>query len=365
MSTHARLSRSGPAVLRNRRIIIAYLLFTLAALLAPRVAEADLNPSTLPPDAETVLITEFVASPNSRENSNTLRDADGEASDWIELFNPSDSPIDLTGWRLTDRENDLRRWKFPNGVRIAAQDYLVVFASGKDRWEADGELHTNFSLKREGEYLALIDPNDNVVSDYGIPYPMQYTGVSYGVVEESGLPNRYGDLAHYMVQPTPGLPNGSAHGPVIRDVDHMPAPLTTGHDLRVSATVLADAPLVDVTLHYRIGYGDEQRIPMRSFIPSSYLADIPTPRTAGGRSRALLHNGRSKPCAQWLAQESLAIALPACEPAHAAGGISGCRCTAGEDLAACSHDALALSRSQARTMCAVRNTGGRSSTPPL
>ena len=44
-------------------------------------------------NAETVVINEFLAN-----NVNTLAAEDGGYHDWIELFNSSESPVDLDGW---------------------------------------------------------------------------------------------------------------------------------------------------------------------------------------------------------------------------------------------------------------------------
>src|SRR5262245_45412187 len=98
-------------------------------------------------------ITEFLA-----ENHDGLRDEDGDASDWIEIHNPSGSPASLSGWSLTDDPRHVRRWRFP-AVEIPAGGYLVVFASGKDRAVAGAPLHTDFHLDAAGEYLALLDPS--------------------------------------------------------------------------------------------------------------------------------------------------------------------------------------------------------------
>jgi len=86
-------------------------------------------------------------------NRATLVDSDGEYPDWIEIHNPTDAAIGLHGWSLTDDPNRLEQWTFPD-AEIAASGYQVVFASGKDRRDAQGEWHTNFRLKASGEFLA-------------------------------------------------------------------------------------------------------------------------------------------------------------------------------------------------------------------
>ena len=47
-------------------------------------------------------------------------------------------------------------------LQLAPGDFLVVFASNKDRRIPGAVLHTNFSLRQEGEYLALVRPDGYV-----------------------------------------------------------------------------------------------------------------------------------------------------------------------------------------------------------
>ena len=70
-----------------------------------------------------LLITEFLAS-----NDEGLEDENGDTSDWIEIHNAGDVPANLDGWHLTDDADRLAKWTFP-AVTVAADDYLVVFAS--------------------------------------------------------------------------------------------------------------------------------------------------------------------------------------------------------------------------------------------
>lgn len=123
------------------------------------------------------LITEFVAS-----NDRALYDSDGDSSDYLELHNPTESAIDLGDYYLTNDPGDRTKWRLPSPTNLPAGGYLIVFASNKDR--TVGELHTNFRLsKKEGGYLALIDPDgQSVVSEYA-NYPEQFDDFSYGVAQ--------------------------------------------------------------------------------------------------------------------------------------------------------------------------------------
>ncbi|MFT5410642.1 MAG: hypothetical protein ACI9NC_003375, partial [Verrucomicrobiales bacterium] len=128
------------------------------------------------------LITEFVAN-----NDTTLADEDGEFSDWLEIHNPDSGAVDLTGWYLTDIATDLTKWPIP-AITLQPGDFIVVFASSKDRRVPGSELHTNFGLSSGGEYLALVMPDGTTVShDYTPEYPNQDTDRSYGIAFD-GVP---------------------------------------------------------------------------------------------------------------------------------------------------------------------------------
>ncbi|MCO8124654.1 lamin tail domain-containing protein [Stieleria sp. TO1_6] len=124
--------------------------------------------------AATPVISEFLAS-----NSGGLDDIDGDSSDWIEIYNPTSQAIDLGGWSLTDDATDLTQWSFP-ATPLAPSESLVVFASGKDLAVSGQQLHTNFKLSSDGEYLALVDSSGVVASEFAPQYPSQSSNVSYG-----------------------------------------------------------------------------------------------------------------------------------------------------------------------------------------
>jgi hypothetical protein len=161
------------------------------------------DPNILP---ATFLISEFMAS-----NTKTLNDNYGNQSDWIEIFNPGQSAGNLLGWYLTDDTNNLTKWKFPSR-NIDPGAYLVVFASGRDETNNPTYLHTSFQLSATGEFLALVDPNTNIVSSFSPVYPPQAPDVSYG--RDRLNPTFTG----YFSTPTPRAANsstGSGLGPEI------------------------------------------------------------------------------------------------------------------------------------------------------
>ncbi|MFT4546726.1 MAG: hypothetical protein ACI9MB_000670 [Verrucomicrobiales bacterium] len=146
--------------------------------------------------SQTIYISEFMAS-----NQDALTDEDGNTSDWLELFNSGTTPIDLDGWYLTDDAALLTKWQIP-GVTLNGGQFIVIFASNKNRRDPANELHTNFKLSASGDHLALVRPDGTTVEhDYGASYPAQITDVSYGLGMSGGTSVllEHGDGLRYKV----------------------------------------------------------------------------------------------------------------------------------------------------------------------
>ncbi|MHC4440857.1 MAG: lamin tail domain-containing protein, partial [Planctomycetota bacterium] len=154
----------------------------------------------------TPVISEFMASNGSSEPlaEGELLDEDGDSSDWIEIYNPTAEAFHLGGWYLTNDADNLEQWKFPSGVVLGSGQFLVVFASGKNRGAANAELHTNFRLNIDGEYLALVQADgETIAHEYGPEYPRQLSDVSYGLGQYATALIPAGARASYRV-PTAG-----------------------------------------------------------------------------------------------------------------------------------------------------------------
>ncbi len=125
-----------------------------------------------------VIISEFMA-----DNKKTLADEDGQFPDWIELYNTNAATVNLSGWSLTDDPTRQARWFFPT-TNLTAKGLMVVFASGKNRAVPGAPLHTDFSLKASGEYLALVKPDGSVATEFAPTFPPQYADISYGLAQD-------------------------------------------------------------------------------------------------------------------------------------------------------------------------------------
>lgn len=144
--------------------------------------------------AQTPLINEFMGS-----NASTIADDDGDYSDWLELHNPVQAPFDLTGCYLSDDAGNPLRWRFP-ASSVPPQGFLLVWASGKDRQSAGGDLHTNFAISAGGEPLLLTAADGQTLLDQS-PATALAADVSYGRLPD-GAPN----WAYFGVS-TPGTAN--------------------------------------------------------------------------------------------------------------------------------------------------------------
>lgn len=145
---------------------------------------------------DAVVINEILTS-----NSGVLSDEKGNYSDWIELYNPTDSALSLGGFGLSDEKKDAE-WTFP-AITLEPKGYLVVFASGDNVSKTDAPYqHTNFKLSSSGGGVYLFNA-DGKVSD-SIEYKAQTENVSVG-----RDPQNLSQLAAFE-NPTPGFSNDDA-----------------------------------------------------------------------------------------------------------------------------------------------------------
>ena len=147
-------------------------LFVLASMLSMLFAP-------LAPAQEDVIITEFMASNTKIAGTFDYHDEDNDYSDWIEIYNNSLNTVNLENWSLTDNADNLGKWHFP-ATNITSHQFIVVWASGKNRRVPGMPLHTSFKLSASSGYLALVRPDNSIATEFSPTYPPQVTDVSYG-----------------------------------------------------------------------------------------------------------------------------------------------------------------------------------------
>ncbi|MFK8056389.1 MAG: lamin tail domain-containing protein [Saprospiraceae bacterium] len=137
-----------------------------------------------------LVINEIVA---SNDSIGGYQEPDGGYGDWVELYNNSNSALNLEGVNFSDDLTELDKWTFPAGVTIAAGGYLIVWTD--DDIDQAG-VHTNFKLSKGGEDLAL--SNGGTIID-------QHTfGEQETNIAEARNPNGTGN---FVMQAT--TPNGN------------------------------------------------------------------------------------------------------------------------------------------------------------
>ena len=121
-----------------------------------------------------LIINEFLS-----DNLSGITDDHGEREDWIELFNNSDSPVNLSGLYISDSAGFLSKYQIPPDVAgstiIPAGGYLVLWA---DNDIEQGALHLPFKLKKGGESIII----------------SQKMGVEYNIIDSVSYPGQYSDL---------------------------------------------------------------------------------------------------------------------------------------------------------------------------
>jgi hypothetical protein len=211
-------------MLSNRRLIQLWVL-TAGLVCAVRVQAAG-----------SIVINELMAS----NSGTTFPDPQGEADDWIELYNAGPLAIDVGGMYLTDDLAKPTKWKIPVDrpaeTTIPSQGYLVIWADGD---VADTGLHASFSLSSEGEEVALFDRDGVTLLDHVVFGP-QRLDISYGRDPDGS------DTWYPMTYPTPGEMNfriveGIVDKPQF-DHDH------GFYDQPVDVTITCETP--GVTLYY-------------------------------------------------------------------------------------------------------------------
>ncbi len=107
---------------------------------------------------------QLVINEYSAANRLTITNNYGEKADWIELYNAGSTTIDLSGYHLSDRENNPDKWAFPSGTTLGPGQYLLVFADGHDEFSG-GTYHTNFKLTQTtgNDQVVLANPQGNIL----------------------------------------------------------------------------------------------------------------------------------------------------------------------------------------------------------
>ena len=256
--------------------------------------------------AGTVLINEIMFHPFHAPG--TPEDISAE---FLELFNPADQAVDLSGWRLTGGID----YVFPADTVISGRRYLVVVAdvsSFVGRYPDIDKVIGGAWRKRlgnSGDVLELVnehgeridrvhyrDEGDWAMREFG-PWDFEHRGWVWSDASDggghslelinAGLSNAYGQnwQASLLAGGTPGRVNSRAAtnvAPIILGLRHHPVIPGPHEEVRVQAEIRDEqAHDLVVTLHYRLDRsvysGPGQR---QAFDAASYV-ELPMQREQG------------------------------------------------------------------------------------
>lgn len=130
----------------------------------------------------TVYINEWMA-----DNTGSLADpADQGFEDWFELYNPNNTPVDLSGFYLSGNITNKTQFQIPGGYPIPPHGYLLIWADDETKQNTTNhsDLHVNFKLDADGEAIGLFLPNGATVD--WVTFGPQETDVSEGRYPDGG-----------------------------------------------------------------------------------------------------------------------------------------------------------------------------------
>ncbi|MEL6437908.1 MAG: Hint domain-containing protein [Cyanobacteria bacterium J06621_8] len=119
-----------------------------------------------------IVINEILPDPSGTAN-NFDTDGDGsfEANDeFVELFNTSSDPVDISGWTLSDGETADPDFIFPAGTIIAAGEHVTIVGGWDNGALPDGFFElgaTGGTWNNGGEEIILSDGTNTIVATYG------------------------------------------------------------------------------------------------------------------------------------------------------------------------------------------------------
>ncbi|MGE5860827.1 MAG: CotH kinase family protein, partial [Ignavibacteria bacterium] len=109
---------------------------------------------------------------------------DFDSGDWIELYNISDQPIDISNWYFSDSDSS-HKFIFPNGTVIEPDSYLVVVDNDSAFTSRFPDIKNyvseiGFGLSGSGEFMKLANDASQIIDsltyDDSLPWPVDADG---------------------------------------------------------------------------------------------------------------------------------------------------------------------------------------------
>ena len=138
-----------------------------------KAAEATPDPPSSDPTLAQnlkVILSEFSPAPE-------------EGQEWVEIYNPNSTDVDLTGWKIDDIDGGSKAYSIPEKTIISEKSYKVFYFTNK--------------LNNDEDSIRLIDPSGKLLENYS------YKKIERGVVFAKDSAGRW----KITTTPTPGKKN--------------------------------------------------------------------------------------------------------------------------------------------------------------
>jgi hypothetical protein len=138
-------------------------------------------------------------------NKSILFDEDYDAKSWFELYNNSTLTINLSNYYISDKRNNLTKFRLPDR-NLAPNDFQLIYASSKNKgaYEAPITTHHWETAVKQGDfwrYVVSSDTADPTWRELGFDdasWPLGKSGIGYGDGDDSTIvPNCFAVYMRY------------------------------------------------------------------------------------------------------------------------------------------------------------------------
>ncbi len=133
------------------------------------------------------------------KNGITSFDSFGNSSDWLEIYNNSNNPIQLSDYYISNDLLNKLMWQLPTQI-LQTNEYVLIYCSNDNVYTPD--YHANFKLKNESDTLGIFYKDGSTIELFS--YDEMPLDVSYGCKPDGTSNLVYFDAA------TPNATNNNA-----------------------------------------------------------------------------------------------------------------------------------------------------------
>jgi hypothetical protein len=125
----------------------------------------------------------IIPNPGAIVINEVLSHSHGVAADWIELYNTTDSQIDIGGWYISDSASEPEKYRIANGTKINGYSYRLFYEDTHfGEQSTDPGKISAFALSEDGDEVYLRSSDGDELTGYRAAedFGASLTGVSFG-----------------------------------------------------------------------------------------------------------------------------------------------------------------------------------------